>query len=131
MNATDHAARLAADEDATAAFSAGLLHVPSEVATELDRILNEREAARTRARQRRSALRRHARRMARRPDGGSPVYRLRAERQWTQTDLARVAGVSPSVIWEAENRPENLHPRSWARLARALRVGIGDLYPEA
>jgi transcriptional regulator with XRE-family HTH domain len=52
---------------------------------------------------------------------------LRAERGVTQLDLAPRAGLSPSRYWRIEHGYDQPTAAERARLAKALRVSVGDL----
>jgi transcriptional regulator with XRE-family HTH domain len=59
------------------------------------------------------------------------VKRLRQERQWNQTELAYHAGLAPSVISQIENGKRDPSARTLRKLAQALSVEVGDLFPKA
>lgn len=54
----------------------------------------------------------------------------RAKRGWSQRELARRAGVSVDTVVRAELGKVNTHPVSACRIADALGVPVGDLFPE-
>jgi transcriptional regulator with XRE-family HTH domain len=59
------------------------------------------------------------------------VKRLRQEREWNQTELAYHAGLAPSVISQIENGKRDPSARTLRKLAEALGVEVGDLFPKA
>jgi transcriptional regulator with XRE-family HTH domain len=59
------------------------------------------------------------------------VRRLRQARGWNQTELAFHAGLAPSVISQIENGKRNPSARTLDKLATALNVEVGDLFPKA
>jgi transcriptional regulator with XRE-family HTH domain len=59
------------------------------------------------------------------------VKRLRQEREWNQTELAYHAGLAPSVISQIENGKRDPSARTLRKLADALEVEVGDLFPKA
>jgi transcriptional regulator with XRE-family HTH domain len=59
------------------------------------------------------------------------VKRLRQEREWNQTELAYHAGLAPSVISQIENGKRDPSARTLRKLADALKVEVGDLFPKA
>jgi transcriptional regulator with XRE-family HTH domain len=59
------------------------------------------------------------------------VKRLRQEREWNQTELAYHAGLAPSVISQIENGKRDPSARTLRKLAAALGVEVGDLFPKA
>lgn len=59
------------------------------------------------------------------------VKRLRQEREWNQTELAYHAGLAPSVISQIENGKRDPSARTLRKLADALGVEVGDLFPKA
>jgi transcriptional regulator with XRE-family HTH domain len=58
------------------------------------------------------------------------VKRLRQEREWNQTELAYHAGLAPSVISQIENGKRDPTARTLRKLAEALSVDVGDLFPK-
>jgi transcriptional regulator with XRE-family HTH domain len=58
------------------------------------------------------------------------VKRLRKEREWNQTELAYHAGLAPSVISQIENGKRDPTARTLRKLAEALGVEVGDLFPK-
>jgi len=60
---------------------------------------------------------------------GMTVKRLRAERGWTQEELAQRAKVARVSIARLETAPKSRRPalRTIERLARALGVPVGEL----
>jgi transcriptional regulator with XRE-family HTH domain len=58
------------------------------------------------------------------------VKRLRQQREWNQTELAYHAGLAPSVISQIENGKRDPTARTLRKLARALDVEVGDLFPK-
>jgi transcriptional regulator with XRE-family HTH domain len=58
------------------------------------------------------------------------VKRLRQEREWNQTELAYHAGLAPSVISQIENGKRDPTARTLRKLAEALSVEVGDLFPK-
>ena len=58
------------------------------------------------------------------------VKRLRQEREWNQTELAYHAGLAPSVISQIENGKRDPSARTLRKLAAALEVEVGDLFPK-
>ncbi|HET7270272.1 MAG TPA: helix-turn-helix transcriptional regulator [Rubrobacter sp.] len=59
------------------------------------------------------------------------VKRLRQAKEWNQTELAFHAGLAPSVISEIENGKRDPSARTLRKLAEALKVDVGDLFPKA
>jgi transcriptional regulator with XRE-family HTH domain len=59
------------------------------------------------------------------------VKRLRQGREWNQTELAYHAGLAPSVISQIENGKRDPSARTLRKLADALEVEVGDLFPKA
>jgi transcriptional regulator with XRE-family HTH domain len=59
------------------------------------------------------------------------VKRLRQKREWNQTELAYHAGLAPSVISQIENGKRDPSARTLRKLADALGVEVGDLFPKA
>lgn len=58
---------------------------------------------------------------------GAGLRRVRSERRLSQADLARLAGVSPSAISQAEAGHRGLALDTLLTLAEALEVGLDDL----
>lgn len=58
------------------------------------------------------------------------VAATRRGRGWTQFELARRANVSPSIISQLETGKLFPYPGWRRRLAQALEVSEGDLFPE-
>jgi len=58
------------------------------------------------------------------------VRRLRLAREWNQTELAYHAGLAPSVISQIENGKRDPTARTLRKLAKALEVEVGDLFPK-
>jgi transcriptional regulator with XRE-family HTH domain len=58
------------------------------------------------------------------------VKRLRQGREWNQTELAYHAGLAPSVISQIENGKRDPTARTLRKLAEALSVDVGDLFPK-
>jgi transcriptional regulator with XRE-family HTH domain len=58
------------------------------------------------------------------------VRRLRLARAWNQTELAYHAGLAPSVISQIENGKRDPTARTLRKLAEALEVEVGDLFPK-
>ena len=58
------------------------------------------------------------------------VKRLRQKREWNQTELAYHAGLAPSVISQIENGKRDPSSRTLRKLAEALGVEVGDLFPK-
>jgi transcriptional regulator with XRE-family HTH domain len=58
------------------------------------------------------------------------VRRLRLAREWNQTELAYHAGLAPSVISQIENGKRDPTSRTLRKLAKALEVEVGDLFPK-
>jgi transcriptional regulator with XRE-family HTH domain len=58
------------------------------------------------------------------------VKRLRQAREWNQTELAYHAGLAPSVISQIENGKRDPSARTLRKLAEALGVEVGDLFPK-
>ena len=59
------------------------------------------------------------------------IRRLRRERGWNQTELAFHAGLAPSVISQVENGKRDPSAGTLRKLANALEVEVGDLFPKA
>jgi transcriptional regulator with XRE-family HTH domain len=59
------------------------------------------------------------------------IRRLRQAREWNQTELAYHAGLAPSVISQIENGKRDPSARTLRKLAEALEVEVGDLFPKA
>jgi transcriptional regulator with XRE-family HTH domain len=58
------------------------------------------------------------------------VRRLRKARGWNQTELAFYAGLAPSVISQIENGKRSPNASTLEKLAKALGVNVGDLFPK-
>ncbi len=58
------------------------------------------------------------------------VRRLRQARGWNQTELAFHAGLAPSVISQIENGKRSPNASTLEKLAKALGVSVGDLFPK-
>ncbi len=58
------------------------------------------------------------------------VRRLRKARGWNQTELAFHAGLAPSVISQIENGKRSPNASTLEKLAKALGVSVGDLFPK-
>lgn len=58
---------------------------------------------------------------------GQMVLRLRAERDWTQAELAEKAGVHYRTIQDVERRGIRPRMATCIRIARALEVPVDDL----
>ncbi len=58
------------------------------------------------------------------------VRRLRQAREWNQTELAFHAGLAPSVISQIENGKRSPNASTLEKLAKALGVSVGDLFPK-
>jgi transcriptional regulator with XRE-family HTH domain len=58
---------------------------------------------------------------------GEGLRRLRADRGWSQTQLARVAGVSPAAISQAESGRRGLSLDTLVPLCESLGVGLDEL----
>jgi transcriptional regulator with XRE-family HTH domain len=59
------------------------------------------------------------------------VRRLRQAKGWNQTELAFHADLAPSVVSQIENGKRNPSARTLEKLATALDVEVGDLFPKA
>jgi transcriptional regulator with XRE-family HTH domain len=59
------------------------------------------------------------------------IKRLRREKGWNQTELAFHASLAPSVISQVENGKRNPSAGTLKKLADALGVEVGDLFPKA
>src|SRR5215204_4681306 len=57
------------------------------------------------------------------------VRRLRQEKGWNQTELAFHAGLAPSVISQIENGKRDPSAGTLKKLASALGVSVGELFP--
>lgn len=57
------------------------------------------------------------------------VRRLREGKGWNQTELAYHAGLAPSVISQIENGKRSPSARTLEKLAGALDVSVGELFP--
>ena len=62
---------------------------------------------------------------------GREVRRLREERGWGQAKLAVEAGMAVSGVSQIENGKRNPNSATLTKLARALGVEVGDLFPKA
>jgi transcriptional regulator with XRE-family HTH domain len=62
---------------------------------------------------------------------GREVKRLREVRRWSQSRLAVEAKMSVSGVSMIENGHRNLSTATLAKLAEALEVEVGDLFPKA
>ena len=62
-------------------------------------------------------------------DVGREVRRLREERDWSQAKLAVEAGMAVSAVSQIENGKRSPSASSLTKLARALGVGVRDLFP--
>lgn len=62
---------------------------------------------------------------------GQEVKRLREVRRWSQSRLAVEAQMSVSGVSMIENGHRNLSTATLAKLAQALDVEVGDLFPKA
>ena len=58
------------------------------------------------------------------------IRRLRKTKEWNQTELAYHAGLAPSVISQIENGKRDPTARTLRKLADALEVEVGDLFPK-
>ncbi len=58
------------------------------------------------------------------------VRRLRQAKGWNQTELAFYSGLAPSVISQIENGKRDPSAGTLRKLANALDVGVGDLFPK-
>lgn len=56
---------------------------------------------------------------------------LRAERRWSQREVARRANVSVDRVWRFENGYAEPTVDEQKRLARVFRVSAGDVFPVA
>jgi transcriptional regulator with XRE-family HTH domain len=59
------------------------------------------------------------------------IRRLRKSRGWNQTELAFYASLAPSVISQVENGKRDPSASTLRKLAKALEVEVGDLFPKA
>jgi transcriptional regulator with XRE-family HTH domain len=62
---------------------------------------------------------------------GEQIRRLREEKGWTGVQLAVKAGMAPSAVSQIETGKRNPNSASLVKLANALGVDVGDLYPKA
>lgn len=62
------------------------------------------------------------------PQIGAQLVRLRKERGWSQSELARLAGIPRSYVSRMENDHLTPGPRIAARLAAAVGVAMVDLF---
>src|SRR5918997_2368421 len=62
---------------------------------------------------------------------GREVKRRREEHGWSQTRLAVEAGMSVSGVSMIESGHRNLTTTTLAKLAKALGVEVGELFPKA
>lgn len=58
------------------------------------------------------------------------IRRLRKSRGWNQTELAFHASLAPSVISQVENGKRDPSASTLRKLAKALEVEVGDLFPK-
>lgn len=58
------------------------------------------------------------------------IRRLRKEKDWTQTELAVYAGSSQPTINQIESGTRNPSTRTLEKIAGALGVEVGDLFPK-
>ena len=61
---------------------------------------------------------------------GKEIRRIREAKGWSQAKLAVEAGMGTSALSQIENNKRNASSRSLLRLARALGVEVGDLFPK-
>jgi transcriptional regulator with XRE-family HTH domain len=61
---------------------------------------------------------------------GHNIRRLREEKGWNQTELGFHAGASPSIISLIENGKRNPSTATLAKIAGALGVEVGELFPK-
>ncbi len=61
---------------------------------------------------------------------GREIRRLREKRGWSQAKLAGAAGMGVSGISQIETGVRNPSAVTLAKIAEALGVGVGDLYPK-
>jgi len=62
---------------------------------------------------------------------GAEIRRIREEKGLSQLRVALDAGMGPSALSQIENGKRNPSGRSLLKLARALDVGVADLFPKA
>lgn len=62
---------------------------------------------------------------------GQEIRRLREEKGWSQAKLGVLAGTGPSGISQIETGRRNPSAATLQRIAEALSVGVGELYPKA
>jgi transcriptional regulator with XRE-family HTH domain len=62
---------------------------------------------------------------------GQEVRRLREEKGWNQAELAVHAGIGVSGLSHIETGKRNPSAVTLQKIAEALSVGVGDLYPKA
>jgi transcriptional regulator with XRE-family HTH domain len=61
------------------------------------------------------------------PDVGFQITRLRLQRQWSQRQLARNAGLWPQRLATLEKGKGRIHLEELLKLTRALGVGLEEL----
>jgi transcriptional regulator with XRE-family HTH domain len=61
---------------------------------------------------------------------GQQIRRLREEKGWTQAELAVYAGMGGSGLSHIETGRRNPSAATLQKIAEALDVGVGDLYPK-
>lgn len=59
------------------------------------------------------------------------LRRLRLEREMSQEDLAKAAGVSQQCVSETELAKRNVSIDTMARMSRALEVPVSELFQQA
>ena len=64
------------------------------------------------------------------PGWGRYIKEARDLKKWNQTELAYHAGLAPSVISQIENGKRDPTARTLRKLAAALDVEVGDLFPK-
>lgn len=62
---------------------------------------------------------------------GAEIRRLREARGWTGAQLAVFAGMAPSAVSQIETGKRSPNTGSLAKIAQALEVEVGDLFPKA
>lgn len=62
---------------------------------------------------------------------GAEIRRLREGQGWTGAQLAVYAGMAPSAVSQIETGKRSPNTGSLAKIARALEVEVGDLFPKA
>src|SRR5215212_4058909 len=62
---------------------------------------------------------------------GEQIRRRREDKGWTGLQLAVKAGMAPSAVSQIETGKRNPNSASLVKLASALGVDVGDLYPKA